>query len=57
MLLNNFEMVGLMAQKRLVELGKGENHEGKESCLMKKVKVMLSENTRPRMKKTCGAIG
>ena len=25
MLLNNFEMVGLMEQKRLVELGKGES--------------------------------
>ena len=28
-LLNNFEMEGLMAQKGLVELGKGENHGGK----------------------------
>ena len=28
-LLNNFEMEALMAQKRFVELGKGENHEGK----------------------------
>ena len=28
-LLNNFEMEGLMSQKRFVEFGKGENHEGK----------------------------
>ena len=28
-LLNNFEMEALMAQKRFVELGKGESHEGK----------------------------
>ena len=28
-LLNNFEMEGLMAQKRLVELGKRKNNEGK----------------------------
>ena len=28
-LVNKFEMEGLMAQKRLVEHGKGENHEGK----------------------------
>ena len=28
-LLNNFEMEGLMEQKSPVELGQGENHEGK----------------------------
>ena len=26
---NKFEMEGVMVQKRFVELGKGENHEGK----------------------------
>ena len=38
-LLNNFEMEGLMAQKRLVELGAKERKSGRKggSCLMRKV--------------------
>ena len=43
-------MEGFMAQKRVVELGKGENHEGKrelpngEGDAVRKYKVMHEEN-------------